>query len=95
MAGMGKFRRKDRQVIQEELWVRPQELARGPVNGFYTKLNGVLEKARFTESVHRLCEPYYRTGGRPPVDPAVVFKMLIAGFLEGIGSELRHRRTLC
>lgn len=67
--------------------MRPRELARGPVDGFYSKLNDVLEKAGFTESVHRLCEPYYRTGGRPPVDPAVMFKMLIAGFLEGIGSE--------
>jgi transposase len=87
IAGMGKFRRKDNQIVQEELWVRPQELARGPVDGFYAKLNGVLEKAGFTESVHRLCEPHYKTGGRPPVDPAVMFKMLIAGFLEGIGSE--------
>jgi transposase len=84
---MGKFRRKDNQIVQEELWVRPRELARGPVDGFYSKLNGVLEKAGFTENVHRLCDPYYKTGGRPPVDPAVMFKMLIAGFLEGIGSE--------
>ena len=67
--------------------MRPHGPARGPVDGFYSKFNGVLEKAGFTESVHRLCEPYYKTGGRPPVDPAVIFKMLIAGFPEGIGSE--------
>lgn len=88
---MGKFRRRDRQNQQQDLWLRPEELVKGAQDGFYAKLNRVLEKTGFTESVHRLCEPYYRTGtvsgGRPPVDPAVMFKMLIVGFLEGIGSE--------
>jgi len=88
---MGKFRRKDQQSVQEELWLRPQELVRGPQDGFYSKLNGVLAKLGFTESVHRHCAPYYKTGtsggGRPPVDPAVMFKMLVVGFLEGLGSE--------
>ena len=88
---MGKFRRKDQQSVQEELWLRPQELVRGPQDGFYSKLESVLAKLRFTENVHRHCAPYYKTGtstgGRPAVDPAVMFKMLIVGFLEGIGSE--------
>jgi transposase len=88
---MGKFRRKDQQSVQEELWLRPGDLVKGPQEGFYARLNAALEKMGFTESVHRLCEPYYKTGtasgGRPPVDPAVMFKMLIVGFLEGIGSE--------
>lgn len=88
---MGKFRRKDQQSVQEELWLRPQELVRGPQDGFYSKLERVLAKLRFTENVHRHCAPYYKTGtsggGRPPVDPAVMFKMIIVGFLEGIGSE--------
>ena len=81
---MGKFRRKDSQVQQQELWVRPQELVMGPQDGFYTKLSAVLSKLGFTESVHALCADYYKTGssngGRPPVDPAVMFKMLIVGF---------------
>jgi transposase len=88
---MGKFRRKDSQVQQQELWLRPQELVMGPQDGFYTKLSTVLSKLGFTESVHALCADYYKTGssngGRPRVDPAVMFKMLIVGFLEGIGSE--------
>jgi transposase len=88
---MGKFRRKDQQSVQEELWLRPGDLVKGPQEGFYARLNAALEKIGFTESVHRHCEPHYKTGtssgGRPPVDPAVMFKMLIVGFLEGIGSE--------
>jgi transposase len=88
---MGKFRRKDQQSVQEELWLRPQELVRGPQDGFYSKLDSVLCGLHFTEKVHRQCAPYYKTGtstgGRPPVDPAVMFKMLMVGFLEGIGSE--------
>ena len=45
---MGKFRRKDQQSVQEELWLRPQELVRGPQDGFYSKLNGVLGQLGFT-----------------------------------------------
>ncbi len=45
----------------------------------------------FTETVHRICAPYDRLesgeGGRPPVDPAVLMRMLIVGLPEGIGSE--------
>ena len=75
---------------------QPQELVMGPQNGFYPKLSAVLAKLGFTESVHALCADYYQTdssnGGRPPVDTTVMFKMLIAGFLEGIGGERGLRR---
>jgi len=88
---MGKFRRKDQHMVQHEFWIRPGDLVRGAQEGFYAKLNGALEKIGFTTSVHRLCAPYYKSGsvagGRPPVDPAVMFKMLMVGFLEGIASE--------
>ena len=68
---MGKFRRKDQQSAQEELWLRPQELVKGPHDGFYSRLESVLAKLGFTESVHRHCAPYYKTGtpgffGNPP-----------------------------
>jgi len=88
---MRKFRRRDEQINQQELWVRPQELVMGAQDGFYSKLNKVLAGMQFTEAVHAQCAPYYKTGtssgGRPPVDPVVMFKMLVVGFLEGIGSE--------
>lgn len=76
MDGVGKFRRKDQQSVQEELWLRAQELVRGPQDGFYARLNAALVKTLFTESVHRHCAPHYKaggsTGGSPPVDPAAV-----------------------
>ena len=28
----------------------------------------------FTGQIHRICEPYYKAGGRRPIDPAVVLK---------------------
>jgi len=53
---------------------------------------------QFPEAVNAQCEPYCKTGtssgGRPPVAPAVMFKMLVVGFLEGLGSE-RGIATRC
>jgi transposase len=88
---MGKFRRQDQQHAQQELWVPAAAVVTGPQDGFYAKLNAVLAKLRFTENIHRLCEPHYKGGahhgGRPPIDPVVLFKMMIVGFLEGLGSD--------
>jgi transposase len=88
---MPKFRRKDTQSQQPEFWLRPEELVVGATDGFYKKLAAVLEAMNFAAQVHAICEPYYKmggsSGGRPPVDPAVIFKMHIVGFLEGIGSD--------
>ena len=85
---MGKFRRQDQQNAQQELWLPAAAVVTGPQDGFYAKLNAVLAKLRFTENIHRLCEPYYKTGaqsgGRPPIDPVVLFKMMIVGFHLGV-----------
>lgn len=87
---MGKFRSKDPLALPAELWIQPGELAKGPKDGFYAKLNAVLAAMDFAGQVHRICAPYYKgdglAAGRPPIDPAVLFKMLMVGFLEGIGS---------
>jgi len=88
---MSKFRRKDPQSLQVDLWIQPGELTKGPKDGFYSKLHTVLDTMDFTGQIHRLCEAYYKAGmlnaGRPPIDPAVLFKMMMVGFLEGIGSD--------
>ena len=39
--------------------------------------------------VRRLCRPYYSHTGQPSVDPVVIFKMLLIGYLYGISSERR------
>ena len=88
---MSKFRRKDPQSLQADLWIQPGELVKGPRDGFYSKPLTVLDGMNFTGQIHRLCAPYYKAGllsaGRPPIDPAVLFKMMMVGFLEGIGSD--------
>ena len=88
---MSKFRRKDPRSLQADLWIQPGELAKGPKDGFYSKLLDVLDGVDFTGQIHRLCGPHYKAGilsaGRPPTDPAVLFKMMMVGFLEGIGSD--------
>jgi transposase len=39
--------------------------------------------------VRALCRPYYSHTGQPSVDPVVIFKMLLVGYLYGITSERR------
>lgn len=39
--------------------------------------------------VRPLCRPYYSHTGQPSVDPVVIFKMLLLGYLYGIPSERR------
>ena len=39
--------------------------------------------------VRRLCPPFYSHTGQPSVDPVVIFKMLLIGYLYGITSERR------
>lgn len=39
--------------------------------------------------VRPLCRPYYSHTGQPSVDPIVIFKMLLVGYLYGITSERR------
>jgi transposase len=58
-------------------------------SSFYTKLEQTLQSFEFAEQVRQLCAPAYSESrrGRPPVDPAVYFKMLMIGFFENIASE--------
>lgn len=39
--------------------------------------------------VRELCAPYYSHTGQPSVDPVVLFKMMLLGYLYGITSERR------
>ena len=44
--------------------------------------------------IQPLCRPFYSHTGRPSVDPVVLFKMLLVGYLYGITSERRLAREL-
>jgi len=44
--------------------------------------------------IRSLCRPFYSHTGRPSVDPVVLFKMLLIGYLYGITSERRLAREL-
>src|SRR5712692_801662 len=51
-------------------------------------LRQISQAANFS-FIHRLCRPFYSHTGRPSVDPVVVFKSLLIGYLYGITSERR------
>ena len=72
---------------QEELFIPTAQLAAGPGHPFHTKLNAVLAEAGFDEFVEKLCEPYYKEGGRPGIPPGVYFRMLFIGYFEGLDSQ--------
>jgi transposase len=44
--------------------------------------------------IRRLCRPFYSHTGRPSIDPIVLFKMLLVGYLYGITSERRLAREI-
>ncbi len=55
---------------------------------FYRALNKMLDANGFDEFAERACVDFYsKTRGRPGIPPAVYFRMLLVGYLEGIGSE--------
>lgn len=76
-----------REPKQNELFIPTAKLATGPGHPFYTKLNAVLAEAQFDDFVERLCEPYYKEGGRPGIPPGVYFRMLFIGYFEGLDSQ--------
>ena len=57
-------------------------------NPFYGALDELLRGAGFDEFAERVCAEFYADGvGRPGLALGVYFRMLMVGYLEGIGSE--------
>ena len=81
--------KKQKLPIQQELWVRADELPVPASSPFYEQLDRFLESVNFEEKARALCAPYYKPSGpgQPGVDPVVYFKMILIGFFEGIKSE--------
>lgn len=48
-----------------------------------------LEAVLDLSSVQKLCSPYYSPTGQPSIDPVVLFKIMLLGYLYGITSERR------
>ncbi len=73
---------------QQDLWVATCDLPKSPGHPFYSKLNRLLDEAKFDEFVEDLCKPYYKDGpGRPGIPPGIYFRMLFIGFFEGLDSQ--------
>ncbi len=73
---------------QNEFWVTVSELPSSPGHPFYRKLNEILRGGDFDAWVEGLCREYYSKGtGRPGIPPGVYFRMLFAGYFEGIQSQ--------
>src|SRR5207245_10902248 len=72
---------------QGELWIECGQIARAPGHPFYARLNQVLRAEGFDRQVEALCAPYYKTGGRPAIPTGVYFRMLLAGYFEGLDSQ--------
>jgi transposase len=75
---------------QPQFWVETKRLPKATASTFYRKLDETLGQIGFTEGVREICKPAYADaarGGRPGIDPAVYFKMLMIGFFENLPSE--------
>ena len=88
--GAAVFRKKTPEEAPT-FWIATSDLPTTPANGFYQRLDAALQAGAFGETVRQLAAPYYdmetRKGGRPGIDPAVYFKMLMVGFFENLASE--------
>ena len=83
--GMAMGRRK---LKQQEFWVSVEDMPRTAAHPYYGKVNEVLKEAGFDRKVEHLCRRYYKpTMGRPSQAPGVYFRMLLVGYMEGMGSE--------
>jgi transposase len=85
------FEERDaKDLKQGEFWVARDHLPTGAAGTFYRKLDETLRTIGFASAVREVCRPAYRdagAGGRPGIDPAVYFKMLMIGFFENLPSE--------
>ena len=78
---------KRRKRRQRELFVATSSI-RAMGNPFYRALDKLLEKHGFDEFAEEACREFYaEKRGRPGIPPGVYFRMLMVGYLEGIGSE--------
>ena len=72
---------------QEELFVATSDIRRLS-HPFYRALERLLEAEGFDAFAEETCRAFYApVRGRPSIAPGVYFRMLLVGYMEGIGSE--------
>ena len=82
---MGRRRKRTR---QEGLWTPTAALPVGASHSFYQRLKEILDEKKFDECVEKLCQRFYADeAGRPGLAPVIYFRLLMAGYFEGIDSE--------
>src|SRR5712691_2945863 len=80
---LGKRRQK-----QTSFWVETSQLQARGRHPFYSRLNEILDRAKFDTYAERICRKYYATTmGRPSIAPGVYFRCFLMGYFEGIDSE--------
>jgi transposase len=80
---LGKRRQK-----QTSFWVETSQLQAHGRHPFYSRLNEILDRAKFDGYAERICRKYYApTMGRPSIAPGVYFRCFLVGYFEGIDSE--------
>ena len=77
-----------RKPRQESLFVTTDQLTPSAGHPFYTRLNGLLDEAKFDEFAEAQCAPHYDARlGRPSIPPGVYFRMLLVGYFEGLDGQ--------
>ena len=77
-----------RRAKQASFWVETSQLQARGRHPFYSRLNEIVDRAKFDTYVERVCRKYYATRmGRPSIAPGVYFRCFLMGYFEGIDSE--------
>ena len=79
---LGKRRQK-----QTSFWVETSQLQAHGRHHFYSRLNEILDRAKFDGYAERICRKYYApTMRRPSIAPGLYFRCFLVGYFEGIDS---------
>ena len=76
-----------RKPPEPSFWVATALLPQSPGHPFYESLNRLLDDIDFDRRVEALWRPYYAENGRYSIPPGVYYRMLFAGYFEGIPSQ--------
>ena len=77
-----------KKAVQNCLWIETTQLQAHTQHPFYSRVNEILEKAKFDRYAERICRKYYAERmGRPSIAPGTYFRCFFIGYFEGIDSE--------